>query len=170
MNDEDKIANLQNAYGYYTDRKMWDDASDLFTEDGVLEMADVGIYSGVKNIRRSYERFGPQGLQHGQLNDRPIFNLLVSVSAAGNEARARGVEFNMLGDVGAGTASLGVDVLESRFVRGTDGIWRMREMRVFPIMATDYYRGLGEKPPGCSSHRPGRSRQTSPRRPRTLAR
>jgi hypothetical protein len=141
MNDEDKVANLQNAYGYYTDRKMWDDASDLFTDDGVLEIADVGIYAGVKNIRRSYERFGPQGLQRGELNDRPIFNLLVSVSAAGNEARTRGVEFNMLGDFGTGTASLGIDVLESRFVRGTDGIWRIREMRVFPIMATDYYRG-----------------------------
>jgi hypothetical protein len=141
MNDEDKVANLQNAYGYYADRKMWDDASDLFTDDGVLEIADVGIYAGVRNIRRSYERFGPPGLQHGQLNDRLIFNLLVSAPAAGNEARARGVEFNMLGDVGTGMASLGIDVIESRFVRGTDGIWRIREMRVFPIMATDYYRG-----------------------------
>ena len=42
----------------------------------------------------------------------------------------------------AGCASTGqLDVLESRFVKGTDGIWRIREMRVFPIMATDYYRG-----------------------------
>ena len=48
MNDEDKVANLQNAYGYYTDRKMWDDASDLFTDDGVLEIADVGIYAGAR--------------------------------------------------------------------------------------------------------------------------
>ena len=47
----------------------------------------------------------------------------------------------MLGDFGAGTASLGLDVLENRYVRGTDGVWRIREMRVFPIMATDYYRG-----------------------------
>src|ERR1700735_2966240 len=79
MNGEDKVANLQNAYGYYTDRKMWDDASDLFTDDGVLEVADVGIYSGARSIRRSYERFGPQGLQYGQMNNRLVFNLLVSV-------------------------------------------------------------------------------------------
>ncbi len=139
LNDEDKVANLHNAYGYYTDRKMWDDASDLFSGDGVLEIADLGIYSGVKSIRRSYERFGPAGLRRGQLNDRPIFNLLVSV--AGHEARARAVELNLLGDFASGTASLGLDVLESRFVKGADGIWRIREMRVFPIMATDYYRG-----------------------------
>jgi hypothetical protein len=139
MNDEDKVANLQNAYGYYTDRKMWDDASDLFTDDGVLEIGDVGIYAGVKNIRRSYERFGPSGLLPGQLNDRLIFSL--RVTTAGNEARTRGIALNLLGDVGTGTASLGLDVLESRCVRGTDGIWRIREMRIFPIMATDYYRG-----------------------------
>jgi len=32
-------------------------------------------------------------------------------------------------------------VIENRFVRGADGIWRIREMRIFPIMATDYYQG-----------------------------
>jgi hypothetical protein len=160
MNDEDKIANLHNAYGYYTDRKMWDDASDLFTDDGVLEIADVGIYAGARGIRRSYERFGPPGLQRGQLNDRLIFNLLVSVAAAGNEARARAVEFNLLGDTGTGTASLGLDVLESRFIRGADAIWRIREMRVFPIMATDYYRGWAKSrlvtPPTAAMFAPDR--------------
>ena len=79
---------------------------------------------------------GLQGLRYGQLNNRLIFNLLISVSAAGREARTRGVVFNMLGDYTAGTASLGIDVIENRFTKGTDGIWRIREMRIFPIMAT----------------------------------
>ena len=141
MNDEDKVANLPNAYGYYVDRKMWDDATDLFTSDAVVELADVGIYQGLASIRRFHERSGPQGLRYGQLNNRLIFNLLASVSPAGREARTRGVVFNMLGDYTAGTASLGIDVIENRFVRGADGIWRIREMRIFPIMATDYYQG-----------------------------
>ena len=169
MNDEDKVANLLNAHGYYTDRKMWDDASDLFTDDGVLEIADVGIYTGARSIRRSYERFGPQGLQYGQLNNRLIFNLLVSVSRAGNEARTRSVGFNMLGDFRAGTASLGLDVLENRYAKGTDGVWRIREMRVFPIMATDYYRGWAKSrlvtPPPTGRSRPtSRSRLRTPER------
>ena len=108
MNDEDEVANLQNAYGYYIDRKMWDDATDLFTGDAVLELADVGIYEGLASIRRFHERSGPQGLRYGQLNNRLIFNLLVSVSTAGRESRTRGVVFNMLGDYAAGTASLGI--------------------------------------------------------------
>jgi hypothetical protein len=49
--------------------------------------------------------------------------------------------FNMLGDYTAGTASLGIDVIENRVAKGADGIWRIREMRIFPIMATDYYQG-----------------------------
>jgi len=141
MNDEDKVANLQNAYGYYVDRKMWDDATDLFTSDAVVELADVGIYQGLASIRRFHERSGPQGLRYGQMNNRLISNLLVSVSSSRPEARTRGVVFNMLGDYTAGTASLGIDVIENRFVRGADGIWRIREMRIFPIMATDYYQG-----------------------------
>ena len=120
---------------------MWGDASDLFTDDGVLEVADVGIYSGARSIRRSYERFGPQGLQYGRMNNSSYYsNLLVTVYAQrGRSYRTRAVAFNMLGDYNAGTASLGLDVIENRYVNGKDGIWRIREMRIFPIMATDYY-------------------------------
>ena len=30
LNDEDRVRNLQSAYGFYEDRKMWDDVVDLF--------------------------------------------------------------------------------------------------------------------------------------------
>jgi hypothetical protein len=141
MNDEDSIANLANAYGYYTDRKMWNDATDLFAEDGVLELADVGVYEGPRSIRRSFERLGPEGLERGQLNDRLIFNQLITVAASGREARSRSVTLNLLGDFKTGTASLGLDVVENRYGKAADGVWRIREMRIFPIMATDYYQG-----------------------------
>ena len=64
LNAEDQARNLQNAYGYYIDRKMWDDVTDLFTADGVLEIGGVGIYDGPANIRRALERDGPAGLKH----------------------------------------------------------------------------------------------------------
>ncbi len=62
MNEEDKVRNLQNAYGYYMDRKMWDDVTDLFTSDGALSIASVGVYDGPKSIRRALERSGPASL------------------------------------------------------------------------------------------------------------
>jgi hypothetical protein len=141
LNDEDNVRNLQNAFGYYMDRKMWDDAGDLFTSDAVLEESDIGIYSGVKSIRHSFERLGPQGLKRGQLNDRPLFDMTVTVSPNGREARTRGIEFRELGDVDSGAASLGLATFENRFLKGADGIWRIREMRIFSLAMTDYYQG-----------------------------
>ncbi len=141
MNAEDTVLNLQNAYGYYVHRKMWDDAAELFADDGVLEEADAGVWVGPKSIRRSYERFGPQGLKRGQLNNRLYFNETVTVSDDGAQARVRGTQFDLLGDYDAGTAAWGLSVFDNRFVRGADGKWRIRELRNFPIMATDYYQG-----------------------------
>ena len=42
LNDEDRIRNLQSAYGFYEDRKMWDDVVDLFAQDGVVEIGGPG--------------------------------------------------------------------------------------------------------------------------------
>src|SRR5690606_4191825 len=70
LNDEDRVRNLQSAYGYYADRKMWDDVVDLFAEDGVVEVGGHGIWRGPDGIRRWLASIGEAGLSHGQLNDR----------------------------------------------------------------------------------------------------
>ena len=140
MNDEDGIRNLQSAYGYYIDRKMWDDVTDLFTEDGLLEIPDIGIYKGVTGIRRALERNGSPGLKHGQLNDHLQLDMMVSVDSNGVEAHARGLEFGMLGEADRGEAYMSLSVFENRYVKEND-IWKIREMRIFPIRKTDYYLG-----------------------------
>lgn len=140
MNDEDKVRNLQSAYGYYVDRKMWEDVADLFTEDGVLEIADIGIYEGVQGIRRALERSGPAGLKHGQLNDHLQLDMTVSVDPDAMEAHARGLEFAMLGEADRNEAFMVLSVFENRYVKQND-IWRIREMRIFPIRKTDYHQG-----------------------------
>jgi len=140
MNDEDKVRNLQNAYGYYVDRKMWDDVTDLFTEDGVLEIANIGIYDGVKGIRRALERSGPAGLKHGQLHNHLQLDMTVSIEPGGMEAYARGLEFAMLGEADKGEAFMSLSVFENRYIKQND-IWRIREMRIFPIRKTDYHLG-----------------------------
>ncbi len=66
LNDQDKVANLQNIYGYYVDRKMWDDVTDLFASDGVFELGGAGIYEGAKGIRRALEMAGPAGPEAGR--------------------------------------------------------------------------------------------------------
>ena len=137
---EDQVRNLQNAYGYYVDRKLWDDVTDLFAEGAVLEIADVGLYEGRAGIRRALERMGPAGLGHGELNDHMQLDTIVEVEPGGDGARARGIEWALLGDADAGTAYHALSVFVNRYA-WEGNTWRIIEMRIFPLMKTDYDAG-----------------------------
>ena len=52
LSDEIEVTNLQHAYGYYVDRKMWDNVADLFAADGTMEIGLQGVYAGRTSIRR----------------------------------------------------------------------------------------------------------------------
>src|SRR5206468_1602655 len=164
MNDEDKVRNLQNAYGYYIDRKMWDDVTDLFTADGALSIANVGVYDGPKNIRRALERSGPASLKHGQLNELMQLDMAVAIEPGGMEARGRGLEFGMLGEADTGTAFYTLAIFENQYVKQKD-ICRIHEMRIFPVMKTDSAKGWAKSqvvdPPPAKEHAPDRPVPTS---------
>jgi hypothetical protein len=140
MNAEDEIRSLQNMYGYYVDQKMWDDVTDLFAADGAMEIAGAGIYVGSSSIRRGLERDGPLGLQRGQINDNIQLHTVVEVDPNGYEARVRGTQLGMVTPE-LGTAYWSVSTFVNRYVKGPDGKWRIREMRIFPDVKADYYRG-----------------------------
>jgi hypothetical protein len=142
LNDEDAVRNVQHAYGYYVDRKMWDDVVDLFAEDCAVEVHGVGVFRGRKGVREVMERMGPAGLRHGQLNDRPIFDTIVQVLPGGREAISRGIELGLLGEADKGTAHWEITVFRNRFVK-EDGLWKLKELRLYPLMRADYARGWG---------------------------
>jgi hypothetical protein len=161
MVEEDVVRNLQNIYGYYVDRKMWDDVTDLFAANGVLEIGGVGVWDGSASIRRALEIDGPAGLKNGQLNNHVQYDVTVTLLPGGTEARARGIDLGMLGDVSDGNrAQWSVAAFENRYVK-QDGIWRIREMRLFPTMKSDYYLGWGKSrivdPAPSADHRPSRA-------------
>jgi hypothetical protein len=137
LNAEDQARNLQNAYGYYVDRKMWDDVTDLFTSDGVLEIGGAGRHDGPAQIRRALERDGAAGVKSGQLNDHPLFDTMIEIAPDGLEARVRGLDLGMIGDFDSGKGYWSASVFTNRFVK-QDGIWKIREMRVFPLLEADY--------------------------------
>lgn len=143
MNDEGLVRNLQAAYGYYVNRRMWDDVTDLFAEDAVYEVGGVGVYSGKAGVRKAMERQGPAGLAHGVLNDRLQFDTVVQLAPGRREAFARGIEMGMLGEADKGEAYWEINVFHNRFVK-EDGLWKLREMRVFPLFRADYYQGWGK--------------------------
>jgi len=143
LNDEDRIRNLQSAYGYYADRKMWDDVVDLFAENGVVEIGGQGVWRGPAGVRRWLESIGPAGLSHGQLNDRVQNDVIVTIAPGGNEAFARGIELGMLGEADEEKGWWEVAVFHNRFVK-ENGVWKFRELRRFVLMKTDIFLGWGK--------------------------
>ena len=140
LNQEDAVRNLQNAYGYYVDRKMWDDVVDLFAEDSAVEVVGAGIFRGKAGARQAMELMGTQGLTHGQLNDHPLFSVMVEMLPGGVEALTRGIELGMIGEADEDTASWEFTVFRNRFVR-EDGLWKIKEMRLYPLLKADYADG-----------------------------
>ncbi len=142
LNDKDRILNLQSAYGYYADRKMWDDVVDLFAKDGVVEVAGQGIWKGPDGVRRWLAGIGTAGLTHGQLNDRLQNDVTVTIAPGGNEAFARGIELGMLGEADQEKGWWEVATFQTRFVKEA-GVWKIRELRRFVQMKTDIFQGWG---------------------------
>ena len=159
LNDTSLVQNLQHAYGFYVDRKMWDDVADLFVATGTLELGQQGVYVGRNSIRRALDQFGPQGLREGEVNDHLQLHTVVTVAPNGLSATARGTQVRMTGVNGHG-AQWGLDVYESSYVK-ENGLWRIASLRTYPRMTTDYYQGwaLNAEPA------PGPSQQFPPDRP-----
>jgi hypothetical protein len=143
LNAEDTVRNLQHAYGYYVDRRMWDDAVDLFTRFPVAEIAGAGTFHHKEGLRRALERMGPPGLKTGELNDRMILDTIVNVLPGGEEAITRGFELALVGDAARGMQRWEISLFRNRFVH-EDGVWKLHELRLFPVVQADFSRGWGD--------------------------
>ena len=139
LRDEDLIRNLQNAYGYYVDQKMWSDIVDLFAEDCSIEIAGSGIWKGPAGIRRLLGRDGPAGLRHGEVNDHLQLDTLITVAPDGQQAWSRGLDFGMLGQNNV-SAYWTEAIFENHYVKQA-GVWRLASVKLFPKLRSDYYQG-----------------------------
>ena len=139
LRDEEAVRNLQHAWSYYQDFKMWDDAVELFEPGGRIEVVGHGTWRGAAGVRRWHERLGPAGLVYGEVNDRIQHDIVIEVAADGRSARARGLELAMLGEDNeqAWWELARFDNLYAK--RG--GIWRIEAMRREPWLRTDYDKG-----------------------------
>jgi hypothetical protein len=136
---ENAVLNVQNEYGYYVDRKLWDDVADLFGNDGTMEIGQSGVYVGRKSIRRGLEQFGPANLRDGEINDYVLMQPFVTVAADGASAKARGVYLGMTGMAGVG-AQWREGIYENEFVLD-GGVWKIAKLHVYPRLVTDYDKG-----------------------------
>jgi hypothetical protein len=169
LSDEIEVTNLQHAYGYYVDRKMWDDVAELFAVDGTMEIGLQGVYVGRKSIRRGLNAFGPAGLSEGEINDHIHLQTIVTVSPDGRTARARGTELGMTtvrrnlaapkpSDEGEWSQS----IYENEFVK-QNGVWQFKAMHIYPRFIVDAEKGWAKD----AQPAPAPSREFPPDRPPT---
>jgi hypothetical protein len=158
LNDEIDVTNLQHAYGYYADRKMWDDVADLFAADGTMENGLQGVYAGQKSIRRG---LGGAGLAEGELNDHVHLQTVVTIMPDGRTAYARGTDLGMTGRTG-GRALWTQSIYENQFVK-QGGVWKFKTMHLYPRFIVDAEQGWAKD----AQPAPGPSRELPPDRPST---
>jgi hypothetical protein len=140
LEDENEVRNLEHIYGYYLDRKRWDDVTDLFADRGALEIEPSGQYRGKPHIRRALDvLYGSGPLRHGELFDHINLATVVTVAADGREAAARTIQLGMLGLDGH-YASWEIGIYENRFIKER-GVWKIESIHYYPKLITDYDEG-----------------------------
>jgi ABC-type nitrate/sulfonate/bicarbonate transport system substrate-binding protein len=136
---ESEVRSLQNAYGYYVDRRMWDDVADLFAADASFEAALRGVYRGRARIREALGQYGAKDLAPGVVNEHTQLQPVVTLSADCQSAQLRGTELVMAGQNG-GEATWGVNIQENRY-RRIGGRWQIEAVHTYQRMRTDYFQG-----------------------------
>jgi len=144
LEDEDAIENLQATYGYYFDKGLWGDVTDLFAADGTFEYGQRGVYVGKDHIRRAMLLFGPEGLGRGYLNNHMQLQSIVTVASDGRTASARWQGMIMLSEPGA-NGIWGVGQYENAYVKER-GVWKISKLHFYVQALADYDLGFSRGP------------------------
>ncbi len=159
------VRKLQRAFGYYVDRGLWDEAADLFADDGTIEIGMDGVYVGKARIREYLQRQGggKEGLSYGQLNEHLQLQPKVDVAADGLTAKGRWRDLAMLGHFGA-DAFWGDGIDENDYVK-QGGVWKIRSLHLYVNFIAPYQGGWARMKPAPADWRTEVSKQFPPDRP-----
>jgi hypothetical protein len=128
LEDESAIVRLQNAYGYYVDKRLWDQVVDLFADDATVEISHRGVYAGKAGVRRLFlESWGKGriGLNRGQLFTHMMMQPVIDISPDGRHAWGRFRTFAQVGQGGpGGTGVMWVEGVYEKEFSGDAGVWR----------------------------------------------
>jgi hypothetical protein len=143
VDDINEIENLQGSYGYYTDKMLWDEVVDLFTDDGTIEIGPSGVYAGKESIRRYLYSLsgGRQGPLEGELYEHLQLQPIVTVAPDGLSAKGRWRAFIMAGTHGAGSGgNWGEGPYENEYVK-EDGVWKISKLHWYATFIAPYEGG-----------------------------
>jgi hypothetical protein len=139
--DVSAIKRLQRAYGYYLDRKLWDDMTGLFAPEGTIEIALDGVYVGQKRVREYLYALGggSAGLKHGELADHANLQPVITLSDDGLTAKGRWRAVLMTGEHGK-QAVWGEGVYENEYVK-QKGVWKLAKVHWYQTFMVPYQGG-----------------------------
>ena len=145
VEDTRAIKNLQRAYGYYVDQALWDEVTDLFSEDATVELSLNGVYRGRERIREMLYHLGggKAGLKPGQLNEHYQLQPVVHVAEDGMSAKGRWRAYIMAGEYGQSqSAVLGEGTYENEY-RKVNGTWMISKLHWYQTFIVPYEGGWG---------------------------
>jgi SnoaL-like domain len=148
VEDRASIENVQTAYGYYLATLLWDDLAALFTEDGTIEIAMRGIYSGRPAVRRNLNLYGQAGLDDGVLHNHMQYQMVIHVDADGRGAKLRSRALSMMGNFNRSAMWMG-GMYENEFVK-LDGQWKFKKDQQVNTYFAPFdtgWKDLGQRPP-----------------------
>ena len=140
------IKHMQRAYGFYADRGLWAEVADLFAPDGTLELGADGVYVGRDRIRQYLQRLGgaPRGLPWGRLDEHYQLQALIHLSADGQSAQGRWVDFALTGQFGR-EANWGHAIHENTYVR-RNGVWMIQSLHRYTTFLAPFEKGWARLP------------------------
>ena len=155
LQDEAAIENLQGSYGFYLDKKLWDQVADLFAADASYEIGQNGVFLGQPHIRDYLHSLGPKGLQDGDLFNHIQMAPVINVAPDGRTAKGRWQVLTQAGKFGK-TAIWAAGIYENDYVKD-GGVWKFASMHFYTTFATPYEAGWGKValPPEDPSERQG---------------
>jgi hypothetical protein len=159
LQDEEQIENLISAYGYYLDKREWDELADLFADDASMEISLRGIYVGKPSIRRALELFGPLHISTGFLHNHIQLQPVIYIAADGTHAWSRSRALSELGTYQR-VGMWGDGVYVNEYVKQS-GVWKIAKDHIY----TGFFAGYDTGWQSGARPAPGRSEQIPPDRP-----
>jgi hypothetical protein len=136
--DWHEIENLQNAYGYYSEKSLWSDIAQLFAADGVFEVEGMRIV-GSDNILGFLKALGPEGPVKDALNSQLQLQPVIHVAADGRSAKIRSRLLQLARD-SEGRPLWGGGIYENELVKD-NGVWKFKRLHLYQSYQVLYQGG-----------------------------
>jgi len=153
MEDIQAIRTLQFAYGYYIDKGLYEEASNLFSRNATLKFLN-GLWVGIEGVRRLYcEWFrtyfcgGKNAPSYGLLLDHFIGQDIIHVADDRQTAKGRfrslmqgGTHESRDPIPGFPTANWEGGIYEHSYIK-EDGVWKIHKFDYTMLWQADYHKG-----------------------------